>query len=44
MNNINETRNYFIEEINQNELISKKQKKLYEFKLYQTLTYFSFCG
>ena len=27
MENINETRNYFIEDINQNELMSKKHKK-----------------
>ena len=28
MKNIDETRNYFIEEINQNELMSKKYKKV----------------
>ena len=30
--NIDETRNYLIEEINQNELMSKKHKKLLTFK------------
>ena len=29
LKNIDETRNYFIEEINQNELMSKKHKKVY---------------
>ena len=29
LKNIDETRNYLIEEINQNELISKKPKKVY---------------
>ena len=28
LKNINETRNYFIDEINQNELMSKKHKKV----------------
>ena len=28
--NVDETRNYLIEEINQNELMSKKHKKLYK--------------
>ena len=39
---IDETRNYWIEEINQNELISKKHKKVYSFELYLTLLCFSF--
>ena len=30
LKNIHETRNYLIEEINQNELMSKKHKKLYK--------------
>ena len=35
LNNIDETRNYLIEEINRNEFISKKvQKGLYNSKLY----------
>ena len=34
LKNIDETRYYFIEEINQNELMSKKYKGLYDFKLY----------
>ena len=29
LKNIDETRNYLIEEINQNELMSKKYKKVY---------------
>ena len=28
MKNVDETKNYFIEEINQNELMSKKHKKV----------------
>ena len=40
---IDQTRNYFLEEIKQNELISEKaQKDLYNSKLYWTLSYFSF--
>ena len=31
LNNLDETRNYLNEEINQNELMSKKQKKFLEF-------------
>ena len=31
LKNIDETRNYLIEEINQNELTSKKHKKVLEF-------------
>ena len=31
LKNIDETRNYFIEEINQNELMSKKHKKFIGF-------------
>ena len=27
LNNVNETRNYFLEEINQNELMSREHKK-----------------
>ena len=35
LENINETRNYFIKEINQNELMSRKhEKRLYGRKLY----------
>ena len=35
LENIDKTRNYFIEEINQNELMSKKDKKpLYGFELH----------
>ena len=34
LKNIDETKYYFIEEINQNELMSKKYKGLYDFKLY----------
>ena len=30
LKNINETRNYFIEEINQNELMTKKHKSYFE--------------
>ena len=30
LKNLDETRNYLIEEINQNELMSKKHKKLYK--------------
>ena len=30
LKNIDETRNYLIEEINQNELMSQKQKKVYK--------------
>ena len=34
--------NYFLEEIKQNELMSRNRKKdLYNSKLYQTLSYFS---
>ena len=41
--NIDETRNYFLEEIKQNELMSKKHKKgLYSSKLYSTTYYFTF--
>ena len=46
LKNIDETRNYFLEEINQNEqneLMSKKHKKVV-CKLYCPVTYFSFCG
>ena len=32
LKNINETRNYFIEEINQNELMSKNHKKFVGFE------------
>ena len=42
--NVDKTRNYFLEEIDQNELISNKHKKvcgLYNSKLYWTLSYFS---
>ena len=31
MKNMDETRNYLIEEINQNELMSKKHKQVYRF-------------
>ena len=35
LKNVDEIRNYLIEEINQNELMSKKKKKsLYSFELY----------
>ena len=42
LKNIDKTRNYFIEEIGQSELM-KAQKDLYISKLYQQLSYFSFC-
>ena len=38
LKNIDETRNYFLEEIKQNELISKKAKKICT-----TLNYFEHC-
>ena len=41
LKNIDIIRNYFIEEINRNELIT--QKGLHSFKLYRTLTYFCLC-
>ena len=42
---IDETRNFLIKHINRNELISKKtHKSLYNFKLYWTLSYYSFCN
>ena len=34
LKNIDETKNYFIEDINQHKLMSKKYKGLYDFKLY----------
>ena len=34
LKNIDETRNYLIKDIYQNELISKKYKKAFRFKLY----------
>ena len=37
LKNIDETRNYFIEKINQNELMSKKHKKFLEFWFLQLL-------
>ena len=40
--NINEKINYFLEEIEQNELISRKHKGLYNYKLYWARSYFSF--
>ena len=43
LNNIDETRNYFIKEVNQNELMSKNHKKVGEItELFWTLTHFSF--
>ena len=33
LKNIDETRNYFIKEINQNELVSKKHEKFVEFSV-----------
>ena len=43
LKNMDETRNYSIEEINRNELMSKKQTKgLYYSKLCLTLSYASF--
>ena len=43
--NINKTRNYFIEEVNESHLKSRKHKKrLYGFKLNRKLAYFSFSG
>ena len=43
--NIDKTRHYLIEEIKQDNLMSKKsQKSLCVFKLHWTLTYFSFFG
>ena len=42
---IDETRNFLIKHINRNELISKEtHKSLYNFKLYWTLSYYSFCN
>ena len=37
LKNIDETRNYLIKDIYQNELISKKYKKAFRFKLNQSL-------
>ena len=43
LRNTDDTRNYFLEEIKQNELTSKKHENgFYNFKLYWTLSYFSF--
>ena len=43
LKNTDETRNYFLEKIKQNELMSKKHKKgLYKSKWYWTLSYSSF--
>ena len=39
---INETRNYFLKEIDQNELISKKHKKVCTTLTLWTLSYFNF--
>ena len=39
---IDETRNYLIEEINRNELMSKKHRDLFNSKLYWKLSCFSF--
>ena len=44
LKNIDETRNDFLEEIQQNELMSKKHKKVCTTKLYWTFSYFSFCN
>ena len=43
LKNIEETRNFFLKEIKQNELMSRKYKKVYTtLKLYWALSYFSF--
>ena len=45
LKNMDETRNYFLEEVERNELTSNKPKNgLYNLKLYWALSYFSFCG
>ena len=45
MKSIDETKTYFFEEIEQNELMSKKHKKIFfDSKLYRTLSHFTFCG
>ena len=55
LKNIDETRNYFIEEIKQNELINKNSRKIYAtlnhieqilnpyFSFYNCWMYFNFC-
>ena len=42
--NIDETRNLLIEEINQNEMMSKKHKKVWTTLNYKALSYFRFCN
>ena len=44
LKNLDETRNDFIEKINQNELMSKNHKKFGGFEIYGILTYFCFCS
>ena len=44
LKNINETRNYFIVQVEQSGLMSNKLRKgFYKSKLYWTLSYFSLC-
>ena len=47
LRNIDEIRTYFLEEIKQNELVSRKHKKAYttlsHFSVYNYWIYFSFC-
>ena len=44
LKNVNETPDFFLEEVDQNELLSKKhkQKVFYTCKSYWTLSYYSF--
>ena len=42
LKNVEKIKNYFMKEIDQNELMSKKQKDFYNCKLYSTLSSFSF--
>ena len=44
LKNIEKTINYFIEEIDQNELMSKKHEKVCKTLRYRTLSYLSFCS
>ena len=48
LKNVDETRNFLTEEINQNELMSKKYKQFIKvfksFELYYTFTYSNFCS
>ena len=40
LKNIDEKRNYFFEEINQNELMSKKHKKVWEILIILNVSFF----